>query len=116
MTPGERAAKMTDRPSRYFVIVSVAVFVLILLYGLLGGHGGFLTPTPTASPEPSATRRALRVRRSVRIGRGQRVARGVRFCRAVGRAIGRRRPSRPRRRHPRLRQRRPVTLAVLTRA
>src|SRR6478736_2975441 len=62
MTPGERAAKMTDRPSRYFVIVSVAVFVLILLYGLLGGHGGFLTPVPvptatapgTAEPSSSA--------------------------------------------------------------
>ena len=54
-TPSERAVHMTDRPSRYFVIGSVVVFVGILLYGLLGGQGGFLTQKPAATEAPSVS-------------------------------------------------------------
>jgi hypothetical protein len=52
-TPSERAVRVTDTPSRLFVIASVAIFVLILLYGLVAGHGGLLTGRPT--PNPSAS-------------------------------------------------------------
>lgn len=52
-TPSERAVKVTDAPSRYFVVASVLIFVAILFYGLLGGHGGFLTASPTPTPVPS---------------------------------------------------------------
>ena len=57
---------MTDKPSRYFVIGSVVVFVGILLYGLLGGHGGFLTQKPAATAAPSVSVRAERLAGSVR--------------------------------------------------
>ena len=39
LTPGERAVKMNERPSQYFVIASVAIFLAILLYGILVERG-----------------------------------------------------------------------------
>jgi hypothetical protein len=53
-TPSERAVRVTDTPSRVFVIASVGIFVLILLYGFVAGHGGLLTATPSANPSASA--------------------------------------------------------------
>ena len=41
---------MNERPSQYFVIATVVIFVGILLYGLVGGRGGFLTQKPTPTP------------------------------------------------------------------
>ena len=49
------AHRVSDRASAVFVLVTVGAFVLILLNGLVLGHGGFLTPIPTASPIPSVT-------------------------------------------------------------
>ncbi|HEY7598806.1 MAG TPA: hypothetical protein VH741_02675 [Candidatus Limnocylindrales bacterium] len=43
-----------DRVSKVWVVAIVAVFVLILVYGLLFGKAGALTP-PTPSPTPSPT-------------------------------------------------------------
>ena len=53
-TPSEVATRVTDPASRIFVIGSVVVFVAILVFGLVGGHGGLLTPSPTHRPSPSA--------------------------------------------------------------
>ena len=50
--PGHR---VTDRASAVFALVTVGVFVLIMLNGLLLGHGGLLTPVPTPAPVPSLT-------------------------------------------------------------
>lgn len=47
--------RVSDRPSAIFVLLAVGVFVLILLNGILLGHGGFLTPIPTPSPVPTVT-------------------------------------------------------------
>lgn len=49
------ALRIQDRASAAFVIVTVAVFVLILANAMLLGHGGALTPIPTASPIPQLT-------------------------------------------------------------
>ena len=65
-TPSEVATRVTDPASRIFVIGSVVVFVAILVFGLVGGHGGLLTTTPsptvrpvaTLKPSPSASTRA----------------------------------------------------------
>ena len=55
-TPSEVATRVTETPSQIFVIGSVAIFALILLFGLVGGQDGFLTksPAPSASAEASA--------------------------------------------------------------
>ena len=62
-TPSEVATRVTDPASRIFVIGSVVVFLAILVFGLVGGHGGLLTTTPpptlrpvpaSAAPSPSA--------------------------------------------------------------
>jgi hypothetical protein len=55
-TQSELAVRVTDNLSRVFVIGTVAVFVAILAWGLLGGSGGILTatPAPTATPSVSA--------------------------------------------------------------
>jgi hypothetical protein len=53
-TPSERAVRVTDNPSKYFVIAAVGIFVAILLYGLLAGHGGLLTTKPAPNPSASA--------------------------------------------------------------
>jgi hypothetical protein len=49
------AHRVSDRASAVFVLVTAAAFLVILLYGLGLGHGGFLTPIPTPSPVPSVT-------------------------------------------------------------
>ena len=49
------ALRIRDRASAVFVLVSVIVFVGILLNGLVLGHGGLLTATPSPSPRPSIT-------------------------------------------------------------
>jgi hypothetical protein len=54
-TPSELAVRVNEPWSKIFVLASVAVFVGILLYGMLGGKGGFLTPIATPTPVPTAT-------------------------------------------------------------
>jgi hypothetical protein len=49
------AHRVSDRASAVFVLVTAAAFLVILLYGLGLGHGGFLTPIPTPSAVPSVT-------------------------------------------------------------
>jgi hypothetical protein len=45
-----------DRVSKYWIAAIVAVFALILLYGLLFGHAGmFSPPPPTEEPLPTDT-------------------------------------------------------------
>jgi hypothetical protein len=56
-TPSQQAVHIEDRASRYFVLLSIGVFVLILLNALLLGEGGLLSPAPT--PRPSAGPTAL---------------------------------------------------------
>lgn len=58
----EQAVHVGDRASALFVIGVVGVFVAILLYGMLLGHGGFVTnvmatptPVPTVVPVASAS-------------------------------------------------------------
>lgn len=54
----EQAVRVHDRASGVFVIGVIAVFVAILLYGMLLGHGGFISnlmPTPTPPPTPVPT-------------------------------------------------------------
>jgi hypothetical protein len=52
-SPSEIAVHVREDWSKAFVIVTGAVFIGILLYGMLFGHGGFFTPIPT--PTPAAT-------------------------------------------------------------
>jgi hypothetical protein len=58
-SPSEIAVHVREDWSKAFVIITAAVYIGILLYGLLFGHGGFFTPlaTPTPIPteEPSAS-------------------------------------------------------------
>ena len=56
-SPSEIAVHVKDDVSKWFVIGTVAVFVLILLNGILLGSGGLLRPlpTPTPSASPSAS-------------------------------------------------------------
>ncbi len=55
-TQSELAVRVTDNVSRYFVIATVAFFIGILLFGMLGGTGGLLTATPApVTPAPSAS-------------------------------------------------------------
>lgn len=54
-TQSELAVRVTDNSSRIFVIATVAIFVAILGYGLVGGVGGFLTTTPAPSAAPSVS-------------------------------------------------------------
>ena len=54
-SPSEIAVHVREDWSRAYVLIVVIVFVGILLYGLILGHGGLLTPLPTPSPEPSET-------------------------------------------------------------
>jgi hypothetical protein len=54
-TPSEVAVRIQDRASQIFVGAVVAVFAGILLYGLILGSGGLLTPRPTPRPTPVAT-------------------------------------------------------------
>ncbi|HYM84185.1 MAG TPA: hypothetical protein VEY67_08545, partial [Candidatus Dormibacteraeota bacterium] len=51
----EQVVHIDDRISAVYVIVAIAVFVGIMLYGMLLGTGGFLTATPAPSPSPSPT-------------------------------------------------------------
>ncbi len=58
----EQAVHIGDRASAVFTIGVVGVFVAILLYGMLLGHGGFVTnlmatptPAPTVVPVASAS-------------------------------------------------------------
>lgn len=52
-TQSELAVRVTDNASRFFVIGTVVIFVAILLWGLIGGTGGFLTATPGITAAPS---------------------------------------------------------------
>ena len=52
-SPSEIAVHVREDWSKAFVILTVAVFTLILLNGLLLGHGGFFTPIPTETPVPT---------------------------------------------------------------
>jgi hypothetical protein len=54
-TPSERAVHISDRTSQVFVIAATLTFVGIVLYAMVAGVGGFLTPraTPTPSVEES---------------------------------------------------------------
>lgn len=54
-TASEIAVHVDDRISAAYVIVTVAVFVGLILYALLFGKGGALTPVPTAAPIPSVS-------------------------------------------------------------
>ena len=47
--------RVSDRASAAFVLVAIGAFVLIFLYGLTAGHGGFFTPLPSPTPVPSVT-------------------------------------------------------------
>ena len=49
------STRIMDRASAIFVLVTLGVFVLILLNGMLLGRGGLLTPIPTPGPVPSIT-------------------------------------------------------------
>lgn len=49
------SARITDRASAIFVLLTLGVFVLILLNGMVLGRGGLLTPIPTPGPVPSIT-------------------------------------------------------------
>ena len=91
MTPGERAAKMTDRPSRYFVIASVAIFVAILLVWAARRPRRSSDPGASADGDRAGKRvaRALVLGRPVRLRGGQRVAGGIRVRRPVRGALGR---------------------------
>ncbi|HYX12008.1 MAG TPA: hypothetical protein VE817_08505 [Candidatus Acidoferrum sp.] len=53
LTPSERAVHISDRASQVFVLAATLTFVVILLYALFAGAGGFLTPLPTPTPEVS---------------------------------------------------------------
>jgi hypothetical protein len=53
-TPSEKAVHVREDVSKVFVIGAVAVFVAILLNGLLLGTGGLFTPIATPTPSPSA--------------------------------------------------------------
>ena len=54
-TQSELAVRVTDNASRFFVIGTVVIFVAILLWGLVGGTGGFLTATPGPPAAPSVS-------------------------------------------------------------
>ena len=60
---------MTDRPSKYFVIGSVVVFVGILLYGLLARPRRVPDTEAGRDGGPSGERRPERLAGSVRVGR-----------------------------------------------
>ncbi|HEY4752039.1 MAG TPA: hypothetical protein VIH37_02065, partial [Candidatus Limnocylindrales bacterium] len=58
-TASERAVKVDDRFSGWYVIAVVTVFALIFVNAVFFGHGGFVsgflaTPTPTIAPTASA--------------------------------------------------------------
>ena len=61
------------------------VFVGILLYGLLGGHGGFLTQKPAAVAGPVGERRTEHLAGSVRLAPS---AVGLGIGGSVGRSVG----------------------------
>lgn len=52
-TPSQVAVHVREDWSKAFVVITAAVFVLILLNGLVLGHGGLLTPIPTPTPTPT---------------------------------------------------------------
>jgi hypothetical protein len=54
-TQSELAVRVTDNASRVFVIGTVVIFVSILLWGLIGGTGGFLTTTPAPTVAPTVS-------------------------------------------------------------
>jgi len=53
LTPSERAVRIEDRTSAIFVIGVVVTFLGVLLYGMLGGAGGFFTHRLVTSPSAS---------------------------------------------------------------
>jgi len=59
LRPSDIAVHIDDRISAIFALAAIAVFIGILLFGILGGAGGVLTPlatpTPSASPSPTAS-------------------------------------------------------------
>jgi hypothetical protein len=79
-----------DRVSRFWVLAIAATFAAILLYGLMLGRGGFLTPiaapTPTLAPTPSPVVSPSPVPERVAVGVGQSERLSERV--AVGVAVG----------------------------
>ena len=65
-TPSERAVHVRDDVSKWFVIATVVVFLLILANGILLGRGGLLAPAPTERPSASALMPPRRLRASAR--------------------------------------------------
>jgi hypothetical protein len=55
MTPSEQAVHIRDRASAVFVVASVVIFALIIVYGTLFGAAGALTPVPTPAPIATAS-------------------------------------------------------------
>lgn len=51
--PDDEVPHVDDRVSKLWVALITGTFLLILLYGVVGGRGGLLDPQPT--PEPSPT-------------------------------------------------------------
>jgi hypothetical protein len=52
---GDELPYIDDPFSRVWVLFLIAVFGAILLYGILFGRAGLLSPTPTPSPTPIVT-------------------------------------------------------------
>ena len=92
-TPSEKAVHVREDVSKVFVIAAVAVFVAILLNGLLFGTGGLFTPIATPSPSPSAAPSAsasagASASASLGAGIGQPVGFGVRVGPRVHGSVG----------------------------
>jgi hypothetical protein len=51
----EQAVHIDDRISTIYVLAAIAVFVAILLFGIVGGRSGFLTSDPPPSTAPTAS-------------------------------------------------------------
>jgi hypothetical protein len=52
-SPSEIAVHVREDWSKAFVLITAAVYLLILLNGIVLGHGGVLTPIATPTPIPS---------------------------------------------------------------
>lgn len=58
-SPLDPALRVRDSVSKVFVIATVAIFIGILVYGMLGGNGGMITGTPTPAPSASPSDSAV---------------------------------------------------------
>ena len=85
-TPSEKAVHVHEDVSKVFVIAAVAVFVAILLYGLLFGTGGLFTPH--RDPESESVCRTVRERVGRSLGFGFGVCAGIGQPVAFGCGVG----------------------------